>query len=118
LLRAEEINASLTAPTVGEGMDRPGFLERHPLVYRTLYRASDSRLKPDYVAQEFETSERRVRLERLRETWVDRFQRIARCIGENDRAVALDSLDAIVSCAGALIGDRLISRYAGRQIEL
>jgi hypothetical protein len=31
--RAEEINASLSALTVGEGMDRPGFLERHPIVF-------------------------------------------------------------------------------------
>ena len=30
--RAEEINASLIAPTVGERMDRPGFIERHPIV--------------------------------------------------------------------------------------
>ena len=30
--RAEEINASLIAPTVGERIDRPGFIERHPIV--------------------------------------------------------------------------------------
>jgi hypothetical protein len=30
--RVEEINASLIAPTIGQRMDRPGFIERHPIV--------------------------------------------------------------------------------------